>query len=101
MGSSKRKHQEKNCKKPEKKFKIIFFLQNIFFFKNFIKYQLIYRAIATTFFKHFFWGVFWLSYWPSKYFVFRQFSSFFVFLVPPRGPPFTPLPQPSPKIKNI
>ena len=25
---------------------------------------------------------------------------FFIFLVPPRGPPFTPLPQPTPKIKK-
>ena len=43
---------------------------------------------------------FWLHYWPSKFFVFRRFLSFFVFLVPPRGPPFTPLPQTTPKIKK-
>merc|ERR1712082_516812 len=46
--SSKRKREKKNCKKTKRKFKIIFFF-NFFFFKKCIKYQLIYRAIATTF----------------------------------------------------
>merc|ERR1711895_222406 len=29
-----------------------------------------------------------------------HFSSFFVFLVPPRGPPFSPFPHPPPKKKK-
>merc|ERR1712082_271739 len=96
------KRQKKNHKKTEKKFKIIFFLQNIFFFKIFIKYQLIYRAIATTFFKHFFFFGFLAELLAFEVFCFSAiFVVFHFFLVPPRGPPFTPLPQPSPKIKNI
>ena len=39
--------------KLKKKFKIIFFFKTFFFFKIFFKYQLIYGAIATTFFEHF------------------------------------------------
>merc|ERR1712105_213229 len=100
--TSKRKRQKKNCKKNEKKFKIIFFLQNIFFFKKIIKYQLIYRAIATTFFKHFIFLGFLAVLLAFEVFRFLAiFVVFRFFLVPPRGPPFTHLPQPTPKIKNI
>merc|ERR1712105_109477 len=98
--TSKRKRQKKNCKKTEKKFKIIFFSQNIFFFKFFIKYQLIYRAIATTFFKHFFGGFFGCVIDRRSFSFFCNFRRFSFFLVPPRGPPFTPLPQCTPKIKK-
>merc|ERR1712082_264656 len=100
MGSSKRKRQKKNCKKSEKKFKIFFFT-NHFFFKIFIKYQLIYRAIATTFLSIFFYG-FLAELLAFEVFCFSAiFVVFHFFLVPPRGPPFTPLPQCTPKIKNI
>merc|ERR1712002_1136139 len=43
---------------------------------------------------------FWLSYWPSKFFIFWQFLSFFVFLVPPWGLPLYPFTPNDPKIEK-